>query len=253
MDATQRDKYKMTPNRVHIENVFHNAVRDYGGIVLEDKLPQSPGFQNADYVFHSEKTIAELKCLSVDNTFSDNNKKKIDTLLNDWYVRGEIETNILNQFIFENAPKKLQKTIYEICTKNIHRRIEKANKQIRETKRELRLDDYAGLLILANDGIPSIPPAAFIQATQMALKNHFREIRHFIYFTANMFTSLKETAKPALLWISFDMEDGKKIDTNFLHRLGKMWTFHCGEALGIPYEKQEMNDMKGFWKAKHIK
>jgi len=241
----------MKPLRIDIENVFHDVVRNYGGVVLDDKLPPSPEFQNADYVFHFEKVVAELKCLCEDNAIN-TKQDKIKNLLSAKYAEGCIDTEIFTETTFRNFPEDIQRTIYQILTRNIRRQIEKANKQIRETKRALKLDDYSGLLILANDGIPSISPPMFIHATQMAFKNHFHEIRHFIYLTANIFTSLKETPSPALFWISFDITDDVKIDPIFLDRLRKKWILYCQRASGIPGYEQELNDIEDFWNSQHL-
>ena len=241
-----------TPSRVNVEKVFHDVVRSYGGVVLDDKLPPSPNFQNADYVFHFEKVVAELKCLSLDNTFSDARQEKIKRLLMQKCSEGKIASNIFDETTFKTFPPDVQTDIYHILTKNIRHCIEKANKQIRTTKSELNLDDYSGLLIIANDGVPSLSPAMFIHATQMALKNHFHEIRHFIYLTANIFTSLRETPLPTLFWIGFDMEDGEKIDPILLERLRKIWIIHCQRAQGVAGVELEINDIEGFWNAHHI-
>ena len=34
--------------KIDVEETLAEVVRDYGGVVLEDKLPKSPNFENAD-------------------------------------------------------------------------------------------------------------------------------------------------------------------------------------------------------------
>ncbi len=238
--------------RINVEETLAEVVRDYGGVVLEDKLPKSPNFDNADYVFHFEKIVAELKCLTEDNVDSPNNQFKVNELIKQWHNEGKIKTTNIDENNWGELPKELQTKIYEITTKSIKRRVQKANVQIRETKRALRLDDYSGLLILANDGIASLGPAAFLHATQHALARDFSEIKYFIYLTANLFTQLRESPMPTLFWIGFDMQKGPKMDVAFTDRLGRNWRSLVCKKTGMPGFVQEMHDMEGFWKARHM-
>lgn len=242
----------MTLARMDVEQAFRTVVRDCNGLVLDEALPFSPGFQNADFVFHMEKVVAELKCLTEDNVYSEGNQQKASAIMDEWYRSGKIETPELNEATWRKMPLRLQTDLYRVFTASIKRRIETANRQIRETKRELRLHEYAGLLIFANDGVLSIPPAAFIHATQLALQRDYHEIRHFVYLTANVFTTVRNTPIPVLFWIAFDMQDGPRIDAVFLDSLGRTWRRHCCQVMGAVGFEQELEDVEGFWKAKHI-
>jgi len=238
--------------KIDIEETFKELVRDYGGVVLEDKLPKSPDFKNADYVFHFEKIVAELKCLTVDNIYSVENQTKVNDLLQKWFNEGNIQTNKIDEHTWSRLPRELQTRICEITTKSIRRRIQTANAQIRETKRALHLDDYLGLAVLANDGISSLPPAAFIHAAYLALAHDFSEIKYFIYLTTNLFTQLRGVPMPVVFWIGFDMQKGPKMDGKFIDRLGANWRRLVSRKTGIPGIEQELNDMEGFWHAKHV-
>ena len=239
--------------KINIEETFAELVRDYGGVVLDDKLPKSPAFENADYVFHHERIVAELKCLTEDNIDSTNNQEKIKKVIAEWFNQGRIKTTAIDEKSWKEMPMELQSKIYEIGTKSIKRRIQKANSQIRETKRELQLHDYLGLVILANDGISSLSPAAFINATQLALRYDFSEINYFIYLTANLFTNLREAPVPAVFWIGFDMQKGPKMNSEFIDRLGRNWKHLVCSKTGIPGFDQEINDIEGFWHASHVR
>lgn len=242
----------MDLDRIHVETAFNNLVRDHGGVVISEKLPYSPAFQNADYVFHSERIIAELKCITNENIHSEANRAKADRLLDEWYRSGRIRSKEIGLDEWREMPPELQKRLYRIFTNNIKRRISKANRQIRDTRRELQLQDYAGLLLIVNDGILALPPPAFIHAVQLALQQDFREIRHFVFLTANVFAHTREASLPALFWISFDMQDGPKIDPTFLERLGRSWQKHCADLFGVALCDQEMQDIEGFWHSQNL-
>jgi len=241
----------MDYSKINVEETFAELVREYGGVVLDDRLPKSPSFENADYVFHHEKIVAELKCLTKDNVDSEGNQAKVTQLVSEWHAQGKIQSTKIDEKSWRELPMELQGKIYEISTKSIKRRIQKANVQIRETKRELRLVDYNGLVILANDGIYSLSPAAFINAAQQALRHDFSEIKYFIYLTANIFTHLRESPMPTLFWIGFDMQKGPEMDSKFIDRLGRNWRLLVCKNTGLPGFDQEMNDIEGFWHAKH--
>jgi len=52
--------------RIEIEREFDQVVKASGGQIVRDLLSKSPRFDNADYVFHDQKIVAELKCLRED-------------------------------------------------------------------------------------------------------------------------------------------------------------------------------------------
>ena len=140
--------------------------------------------------------------------------------------------------------------MYQVTGKSIRRRIQKANKQIRETKTALGLADYRGVLFIANDGNFMFPPAATNHAVQLSLQRDFREIRHFVFFTANMYLAMKGTDRPVLCWISFDMDNDKSSAAERLYEdLHIRWIRRHSEVTGIPAEIAELSDadMEGFW------
>jgi hypothetical protein len=239
--------------KIDIESMFDELVRDHGGaIVLREKLSKSPIFNNADNIFHFEKIIAELKCLTEDNIDSASNRLRTNRLVEDYYSAGKIRSRTIDESNWNDLPRELQTRIYEFTTRSIKKRIQKADIQIRETKRELNLDQYRGLLVLANDGIVSLPPAAFIQAALLVLRRSFREINYLVYLTANLLTALRETPMPTLFWIGVDLQKGPKMDVNFTDRLGRNWRRLVCRKTGIPGFEQELRDIEGFWRARHI-
>jgi hypothetical protein len=184
---------------INVEEYFNALVREYGGaVVLEETLPYPRTFPNADYVFHSEKIVAELKCLQVDNVDSDNNQVKIKAAVDYFYDAGKITSKNIDENTWPKLPKELTDRIYEITTKAIQARIRKARHQIAETKQKLGLQSYAGYLIIVNEGIFSLPPAAFIMAIVRVLDTH-REIDHFIFFSANVFTKIRNVPMPLMV------------------------------------------------------
>ena len=242
--------------RINVETTFDKAVREYGGVVVREKLPYSPHFENADYIFHFEKIVCELKCLTEDNLSSPNNDIRAKNLINEYYGAGLIDSRNVDEANWAKWPRELQTKIYEATTRSIKRRLQKANTQIHQTKAELKLDEYRGLVVLVNDGIYSLTPAAFIHATQLVLakkRRQFSQIDYFVYVTANLFTLMRGVPLPVRFWIGVDMEKGPKMDTAFVDRLGSIFKTIASAEAKIPIIEQKLRDMEGFWKAKHIK
>lgn len=48
-----------------------------------------------------------------------------------------------------------------------------------------------------------------IHSIQLSLQGDFRKIRHFIFFTANMYLAVHGIGRPVVCWISFDMDNDK--------------------------------------------
>jgi hypothetical protein len=237
---------------IDIETEMREVVRSMGGIVLQDTFSSPPNFDNADFVFHEDKVVVELKCLTEDNVRSDSNEAKVANLWRRCHVKGLVTSRRQNATDWQALPKTIQNQIYEIRTRTIKKRIQKANLQLRETKEHLGLGDYRGVVLLANDGIRSLSASAFIHAAQLALRRDFREVRHFVFLTANLFTQIRDERRASLFWIGFDMKDDDPIPNAFLDRLGAAWRTHYQRVAGFRMVEEELQDIEGFWNSRYV-
>lgn len=240
---------------INVEETFDEVVREHGGaIVLREKISKSPDFDNVDYVFHFEKVIAELKCMMEDNVDSANNQAKINKVVEQYYAAGKIKTKTIDEITWPEFPREFHNEIYTITTTSIQARIKKANKQIRETKDKLGLNSYTGMLIIANDGLVSMPPAAFVHAINKYVMHNCREISYFIFLTANIFATVKGIPMPAVFWFGMEMEKAAKMDEKFINCLRNSWQGMVCRKTGVPGVSQDMNEneMESFWKARNL-
>jgi hypothetical protein len=236
--------------KIDIEREFDGIVAEAHGEIVKSSIGKSPSFDNADYIFHDYKLVAELKCLERDKLGDPATQAKFRRLWINWRRRGLTSGPVPRAINSRSLPKVCQDEMYRVTGKPIHRRIQKANRQIRETKAALGLHDYRGVLFIANDGNFMFPPAATIHAIQLSLQRDFREIRHFIFFTANMYLAMKGTNRPVLCWISFDMDNDKSSPAEQLYEnLRSSWVRRHCQITGIPAEIAELSDddMEGFW------
>jgi hypothetical protein len=237
---------------IQVESLFTEMVRDYPmGCVLTDKIP-NPDFPNADYIFHHEKVVAELKRIEVDNLNSPNNQSKINAAIDKFYAEGKIKTKNVNEDNWRSLPDELTEIFYDITTHSIKHHVAKANKQIKHTKLRLGLESYKGVLIIVNDGVESYPPSGFIYSVFRLLENDFSGITFFIFFTANIFALSREHAVPMQYWIGMDMEKAGKMDNPLCHNLHAAWKNIVSLKTGLSSFNLKMNDVEGFWKAKNL-
>lgn len=242
--------------RVVVEPEFDAIVAAAGGHLVRSLIDKSPPFDNADYVFHDHKLVAELKCVQEDKADDASTRAKFRRLWIKWRQRRLVSGSVPSSFNSRSLPAACQADMYDVMGKPIKRRIQKANKQIRETKVALGLSDYRGVLFIANDGNFMFPPAAMIHSIQLSLHRDFREIRHFIFFTANMYLAVRGIGRPVLCWISFDMDNDKSSPAEALYdQLYQHWIRRHEEITGIRADPAELRDedMEGFWFANYIR
>jgi len=241
--------------RVVIEREFDRIVTESGGELVRDIVGKSPSFENADYVFHRHRLVAELKCLEENKADDIQTQKKFRRLWIAWRQRKLVSGAVPRSYNSRDLPAICQPEFLAVMGKPIRRRVQKANKQVRETKFALGLPEYKGVLFIVNDGNFMFPPAATIHAVQLALQRDFREIRHFVFFTANMYAAVKGVAQPVLCWISFDMDNNKTEPAEALYdELRARWVRRHVDVTGIPAVESELTDeqMEGFWFANYI-
>lgn len=247
--------------RVNVEEAFDELVREYrtadkrAAAVLRDILPKDVSYPNADYIFYADEIVAELKCMMDDNSESAGNQAKVNNLINEYFTAGKINTKTITEESWKSFPNDFQVKFSEIFSHSIRARVKKANIQIRETKKHLRLNSYAGMLIIANDGLVSMPPAAFIETTIRTITNNKRQfIDSFIYLTVNLFATIEDTPLPTVFWMPFSMKEPSKVSEAFLNQLRTAWQNKINKKMGITHSfghEIKDEDMGKFWQARH--
>lgn len=210
----------MQAPKIDVEDAMRHVVRMLGGRVLSDSLPKDPGFNNADFVFDQEKVVLELKCFEDDNVLSEGNLAKARDLWSRWRRKHFVADPIPNEFDWKKLSRAHQLEFIGIHTRSIQGAVRKANRQIRETKAHLGLNDYQGMLMAANDGITSVPPPWLVEGIRSNVeRHHYDEIRHFIFFTANMVVAGTDRSTVRFPWINFDLHEDGSMNTDLTARL----------------------------------
>ena len=196
--------------------------------------------------------MAEFKRVEKDGTDSPRIQAKIQATIQKYYADGKIQVKEITEENWPQLPKDFQNAIYNITTDSIKVHVEKANKQIKETKANLGLESYKGCLILVNDGVESYPPVTFLHAAFRLVLHQYSAITYIITFPANVFARSREHPTPIQYWLGLDVEKQGKMDGQFSDRLFRAWTPALTQKTGIPAYFREMNDIEGFWTARNL-
>lgn len=225
------------PPRIPVEIEMNRFVRKFGGKTVSDVIAtNNPTFANADYIFEKENIIAELKCLTEDKSNDSKQKARISALFERYVRSGRMPYFAgLRVIQSKDCPTDLQKELYRIFARPIRRQLDKANQQIRETRKFLKMENAHGLVLLANDGNYRLEPAQLVHCVELALGNRFSAIDTVVVFTVNMLASVpperSDIASHVSVWIPAGRVGHSEIAVGFLDRLAAGWARHVGEFI----------------------
>lgn len=190
--------------------------------------------QNADFLFRHDKVIIELKVLETEFLDAPSVVSKIEAAF-DRNPNGD--PNDLT------AP--LGRELLKILRAPLQRIIKKANRQIRETKQELGLVGWRGIIIMVNDGFRALAPGLVIRLCSDILAGQsYSSADAFIYQT-NHYIEVPENPYALLLWAPLYAEKSGQDLVEFVNDLGRRWREYVEDADG-PFdysEEQEFMDL----------
>lgn len=158
------------PPPIEVEKEFSSFMKSFGAALVSEIVGGSPQFANADYLFREHNIVGELKCMTKDVLADEYYKTKISDAAERWIAAGKMSAFWGTARIETAAlPVDCQREFFQILRKPVHGAIEKANRQIRETKTNLNLLDAKGLLLLVNDGCWSIESDAMLHLVNISL------------------------------------------------------------------------------------
>jgi len=218
--------------QIKIEATFDSFVRSIGGVVLKDQVGCSPTFENADYIFHAQRIVAELKCLE-DNKLDDPvYMGKIDALWQKWRKFGLVKGDTPERILLNELPQQCARELVSVASRPLQRIIEKANRQIRQTKETLNLPSYKGLLLLANDGNYANPPPTLNQLIGGVLSKGFTSIDCYVLFTVNVTAQVPGIDIPCTLWMPSFRSEADSISPDVMASLRDDWTLFQEQITG---------------------
>jgi hypothetical protein len=229
---------------IDVEETWRSFVKSIDGQVLDEILPRQRHFEHADFLFSTTQVIAELKEIQTEFQRATAFRKAYVALLE----RLAREDPTWRPDLFGGTgdyPKWFAREFIRLFRPPISRILKKANRQIRETKLFLGLDDAKGLLIFANDGFNSLEPH-FVRALACdLLVNSYSEIDCFLYITVNRYVEIEDSDVPRLLWMPSYSDQTSNGLVEFVDNLGSKWFDFLEQQIGpfkSPLERRPQGD-----------
>ena len=235
------------------EEEFDKFVSIFGGTKISDIVGSSPNFDNADYLFDDFNVIAELKCLEEDKIKDKRIQEKASALYNDILKQGKAPVVVFGtaQLSTEGFSDEFKEQIANLYKKPIQKRVIKANKQIRETKRKLKKDNHTGLLILVNDNNTALDPSHIMWVLAKIFQGkNYSSIEDILFFTVNLKSEHPSINKDLLVWVPIRRPGFDGCNDEFLEKLQVGWFSYLesrkGESIPTIYSdsKALMDNIK---------
>lgn len=164
------------PSMSDLETRFLKFITGLEGAEDIDSLASEQQSQKADVFLSQRRIICEVKNLKTEVT------PKIESFVAPLQERqeyplfyGEMPLSTLLKKFPEK--QKLKEKVYKIATDSTEDHIEKANRQIRETKKTFLLPDSVGLLVLLNDLIEELTPQILVDKIFRTLQRRLKSGR----------------------------------------------------------------------------
>lgn len=179
------------------------------------------GVKNADFMFSESRVVLELKVVVTELAHSEQVLDKIKALSDK--SPGNLSDPLL------------QREIFSILRAPLKRILKNANRQIRETKQELGLIGWRGLIVLVNDGFRGVPPDLVISLVNDIMANESYSSCDGLVYQTNHLVELRDNPYANWLWVP--MYNPRKTDdfVEFVNHIGREWrAFH--EEVDGPFE-----------------
>jgi hypothetical protein len=230
------------------EKILNKNIRERlpNAEVISDFLDDAKDhFQNADYFFENRQIVGELKCL--EGEMHPKVQAYIDKMLEDGKIHFSGKLRI--DYVLKNHPRKeeINREINKLVTSSLEDCVEKANRQIRETREYFSLPNARGFLFIVNNANFVLEPKnAFWNLHRMLNKKkpdgsiRHESINYIVYTSDNhYFQEGKMTYLPFFKLINNRIAGYCKEDEAFLDRFGAWFS----RIKGMRYI--EANHIKG--------
>ncbi len=229
----------------NVEDFMTKFIHSVGGSRVDEIIKDASDSENADYYFPNENVVIELKCLEKD-LFSDEDFERNKRLIDKWLEEGVLnKVDIIPIFLGRKSlPKAISDEIVKLCSRTFKKIIEKANKQLKETKDKIGSEDTERILMVCNDGNFFLDNAQlFGLVTNIMGRREEIKIEGLVYFTVNQASIIPNSDLDWGLWIPAYGDTAKDELSNFVNELGrKFHEFYCKE-FNIPVtEHKEYSD-----------
>ncbi|GAB3166722.1 hypothetical protein [Telluribacter humicola] len=226
----------------NVEDFITKFVHSTNGQLVSEYLNSTPDFENADYFFKSDNIIIELKCLEKD-LFSDEDFERNERLIDRWIEEKLItKSDIIAIFLRKKQiPEKCLQEMFKLARRTFQKVIEKANKQLRETKTKAGNADTKKVLMICNDGNYLFPNALLFSLVCDIISTRKEiDIDCTVYFTVNQVSFIPNSDLDWGLWLPAYGENANEHLHQFINDLGLKFNNFYNDTFGI--ENTEYRD-----------
>lgn len=182
-----------------VESTWREFVSAWGGIVVDQVLPNPRTFENADFLFEESGVVAELKEVATEFGSSAAFMTGFDQLMS----KVVAENPDWKPALFGGAeplPNWFNQEFVRLFRPPVSRILKKANRQLRETKAHFGIDEATGVLLFVNDGFTTLGPELVRSLAASLLQHSYSSIDCFVYLTVNRYYALPDSDVPRLVW-----------------------------------------------------
>ena len=212
-------------NEALAEKEFNDFIRTVPNaeVINDLDIKMQEGCKIADYLFNNRRIIGELKCLEVDT--GRKLQELIDKLMDEGrlVVYGRLPFNKIIDSLSPELRESLKKEAFERVSASLEGAYEEANRQIRDTKNNLKLQDSSGFLILLNNGNLALDPkTAVYKLNQLMNKKKDDKVRfeslHFGLYISTKHYNIngQEKIYPLITFINSNLRNLSERESAFI-------------------------------------
>ncbi len=203
-----------------------------GGKRIDEIDSNAQDFMNADYFFQYENIVLELKTLEKD-LFSDEDFERNERLLDKWFADGTLNKVDIIPILCgrKGLPQSCLAEIIKLCSRTFQKIIEKANKQLKETKEKLGNEETQRIVMICNDGNFFLDHKNLFGLLCSILDRRKEiEIEGLVYFTVNQSSVIPDNDLDWSIWAPAYGDTATDDLHLFVNELGrKFHEFYCKE------------------------
>lgn len=205
-------------------------VQEVGGQLVAPLITRQ-NVKNADFLFKSRMVVAELKIFETEFAHTPEIMLKVEPLLAA-YRASESQLEKI----------KIDRELESLIKKPLRRIINKANRQIKETKIELGLYGYSGVIICVNDNFRNVPPDIIIYMLQDIINESAYKNTNAIIYLTNHFVEFPNNPYASLFWTAVYKREPTDEIVDFVDDLGRKWHDFTEKKIGLFDYRRESPD-----------
>lgn len=230
---------------IDVESEFASIVEMLGGKRVSDFVGSAPPFENADFIFPCFQIVVELKCLDENKIADENLIDKASRIYMEELQSGQVPAVVFGRvrMTTEGFSPEYTKKIINLYKAPINGQVKKANAQIKATREQLNIRNYAGLLMVANNRHSALDPwHGWFLLNELLKQRQFSGINGAIYLSANQKVVHTESGRDVNVWAEIRRPHLPAIDGSFLCALRVAWYDRLAMLIGKrEFQEQEID------------